>query len=148
MRLLRSYRRRRLVYALVVIVVVIVAFSLYERPAHHYNTAYERCWQQAVESVLASNPVRAPTGFCTAVPASLPGVGRLTATQPLIDSKDHALVIFVTREGTHYAGLAYAAGEMPPPDTCVTPLGGPWWQFRSATGEGNCPRGYTFQPSP
>ena len=143
-----SRSRRRLTYALASLVVVLAALFVYQRPAHHFNTAYERCWSDAVRSVLASNPLPRPSGACEAGPGALAGVGRLAATQPLIVSRDHALVIFAIREGTDYAGLAYVVNETPPPDTCVTPLGGPWWQFRSGTGEGGCPRGYTFQPSP
>jgi hypothetical protein len=148
LRLPRSPSRRRLLYAISVLLVAFIALFLYERPAHHYNTAYEACWMSAVHSLLASNPSPLPTGVCAAPPGALAGVGRLVATTPMTQSKDHALVIFATSEGTFYAGLAYVLGDAPPPDTCVTPLGGPWWQFRSGTAEGNCPRGYTFQPAP
>ena len=136
---------RRLLYWGTALLIVLIAVHLYERPAHHYNTAYEGCWEQAVRSLLADNPLPPPSHSCDAPSGTLLGVGKLDRTEPITSSKDHAEVIFATGEGADFAGLAYVAGYPPPQDTCVTPLGGPWWEFRSGGGTGNCPRGYRYQ---
>lgn len=143
----RSVGRRRFVYFVVSLLVVVLGVALDERPAHHFDTAYESCWTAEVNSVITGTSPHM-TGICANDRGRLPGVGRLAATEPFSTSKRRDYIVFATGLGTHYAGLAYVVNATPPPDTCVTPLGGPWWQFRQGTSVGDCPRGYTFQPAP
>lgn len=128
-------------------VTILGALFLYERPAHHFDTVFESCWNAQVNALITGSPPH-PPGSCVAPPGTLPGVGRLAGTEPMITSRTQTLVIFATGDGPQYGGLAYVVGVTPPPDTCVTPLGGTWWEFLRGSAEGDCPRGYSFQPAP
>ena len=143
----RSQGRRQLAYAVATLLVILIALFFYERPAHHYDTAYASCWRAEVNAAIQGSPPHL-TGICSAHPGTLPGVGRIVSTEPITAGPRRTLVLFLTDVSTGSAGLAYVVGVTPPPDTCVTPLGGPWWQFRSANATGACPRGYAFQPAP
>src|SRR5487761_2196425 len=110
--------------------VVLCGWGLYHRPAHHYNTTYEPCWQAAALVALGTPSTFAPT-FCGSPQGTLPGVGPLTTTRAYRARSGHDTVIFTTAQSTDRGveGLAYVAGEPPPSDSCVFHLGGPWWQL-------------------
>lgn len=147
---MRRWTRRRIFVittSLLAIAVVFLGWSLYDRPAHPYNTAYASCWSAAAAVALGAPSTFAPK-TCASPPGVLPGVGRLLGTWPGSSSPGHDLVIFAiaTQPGQGYEGVAYVIGETPPWDNCVSHLGGPWWQlafFRNSSM--SCPRGFSYQ---
>src|ERR1019366_4434909 len=150
---MRRLTRRRVLAIVVILLgpaVALFAWGLYDRPAHHYNMAYEPCWYAAALAAIGAPSTFAPR-MCSSSSGNLPGVGYLLRTRPFTGSPGHDLVIFTTAQNTDRGveGLAYVIGEPPPYDSCVLHLGGPWWQlaFENIPSM-SCPRGFTFQPGP
>lgn len=150
---MQRWGRRRIVSiaaTTLALLVVLFAWDLYHRPAHHYNTTDESCWQAAALAALGAPSTFAPTS-CGSPPGTLPGVGPLVTTRAYPAGPGHGTVIFTTVQSNDRGveGLAFVVGEPPPSDSCVFHLGGPWWQLAFENiASMSCPRGFTFQPGP
>ena len=135
--------------SILAVLVVLAGWHVYDRPAHPYNTAYESCWTAAALSALGAQSNFAPKG-CGSPPGTLRGLGHLVGTWPSSLSPGHEQVIFATSErpGLGFNGVAYVVGGTPPWDSCVSHLGGPWWQLAFLrVSSMSCPRGFHFQPA-
>lgn len=148
----RLPRRRILRIAALVLglAVVLFAWGKYDRPAHHYNTAYEPCWDAYALAALGAPSTFAPK-FCNSPSGILLGIGTLLTTRRYTASSGYDTVIFTTAQSTDRGveGLAYVIGDTPPSDNCDFHLGGRWWQlaFKNISSM-SCPRGFNFQPGP
>lgn len=138
--------RRGWVVIVLVMVVVVIGLTLYNRPAHLYAVDPNgQAWKADVHQALL---IAGGSGcFVTVGPLEkLPGVGRIVSicvTTGL--RKGAASVLFLRATGGAESGLAYLSGYPPPPDSCSSPISGPWWQISPMNYLSmSCPRGYTF----
>jgi hypothetical protein len=127
-------------------VIVIVAWILYDRPAHSYRMgANTATWSADVKIALSESvPVGpiTPTGPLS----DIPGVGKIVnVIVNKADSGKKVAVLFLTGEGVNESGLVYLNGFPPPSDTCNVHLNGPWWQVGPLnTMTMGCERGFHF----
>jgi len=147
--LIARWRHERGVTVLLLVslaVVVIVAWTLYNRPAHSYRMgAHTVTWSADVKIAVAeSGPAgpMTPTGTLRDVP----GVGKIVGVfVDTADSGKKEAVSFLTREGVGESGLVYLNGFPPPSDSCNLHLSGPWWQVGPLnTTTMGCARGFHF----
>jgi hypothetical protein len=127
-------------------VVVLVAWVLYDRPAHAYQVnGNSATWMKDVKIALAESDSGSPI-----TPAGqlrdIPGVGRIASVVVNKSASDNkAAVLFMTSFGGNSGGLVYIRGYPPPPDTCHTHLSGPWWELSPLNDSTNaCARGFQF----
>jgi hypothetical protein len=126
--------------------IVVVAWILYDRPAHSYRMgANTATWSADVKIALSES---VPVGPITpSGPLSdIPGVGRIVGVfVNREDSGKKAAVLFLTSEGINESGLVYLNGFPPPSDSCNVHLNGPWWQVGPLnTTTMGCARGFHF----
>jgi hypothetical protein len=140
---MRRKRWRRVGIASVVAAALIVGTNLYFSPAHIYDRhAHQAAWLAAVHSLHAKNGCSSPSYALS----NLAGVGQVTSVCVARSGHKILTVIFWKTSGQEGAGLAYGS---PPYDTCVTPLGGSWWQIGPFDPKAmSCQRGFTFTPGP
>ena len=139
----RRQRWRRAGIASVVAAAVIVGANLYFSPAHTYDrNAHQAAWLAAIQSLHGDNGCSSPSSAVSI----LAGVGQVTLVCVARSGQKLPTVIFWKTSGQQGAGLAYGS---PPYDTCVTPLGGPWWQIGPFDPEAmSCQRGFTYTSGP
>jgi len=143
----RRQKNRAAVLILVSLaVIVIVAWILYDRPAHSYRMgANTATWSADVKIAIAESP---PVGPITPSGAlrDIPGVGKIVSV--IVDKADSGkkvAVLFLTSEGVEESGLVYLIGFPPPSDSCSVHLNGPWWQVGPLnTTTMGCARGFHF----
>lgn len=149
----KAIQRRKLIVrrvratSLVVLVatVILLAWDLYDRPAHPYQVgANSAAWSADVTTALAKSPSGGhfvPVGALRVVP----GVGKIVDV--IVDKGPHkwTAVLFLTGLGvrSNYAGLVYLDGFPPLADSCNFHLGGPWWEV-SPLNVNTCARGFHF----
>jgi hypothetical protein len=144
----RQGRVVTVVLALSVVVALLVAWHLYNRPAHLYAVNPNRTtWASDVKSALSESGSGSP--LKPVGPLSfLPGVGKIATI--VIDRSprgQRVSVLFMTSFSGNSGGLAYVRGYPLPPDTCLTQLSGSWWQLVPLSYSTNhCPRGFHFTP--
>jgi hypothetical protein len=139
----RRTRWRRVGVASVVAAALIVGANLYFSPAHTYDrNAHQAAWLAAVQSIHGKNGCSSPSSAIS----NLAGVGQVTLVCVARSGQKILTAIFWKTSGQEGAGLAYGS---PPYDTCVTPLGGSWWQIGPFDPRAmSCQRGFTFTPGP
>jgi hypothetical protein len=143
------WRHERGVTVLILVslaLIVIVAWILYDRPAHTYHLgANTATWSADVKIALSKS---VPVGPITPSGAlsDIPGVGKIVRV--IVDKADSGkklAVLFLTSEGVNESGLVYLNGFPPPSDTCNVHLNGPWWQVGPLnTTTMGCARGFHF----
>ncbi len=120
---------------------LIVGANLYFSPAHAYDrNAHQVAWLSAVQNLHGPSGCSSPTSALT----NLAGVGQITLVCLTRSGQKIDSAIFWKTSGQEGAGLAFG---LPPYDTCVARLGGPWWQigpFNPNTM--SCQRGFTYTP--
>jgi hypothetical protein len=127
-------------------VIVIVAWILYDRPAHTYRVgAHTATWSADVKIAL-SESVRVGPITPSGPLRDIPGVGKIVRV--IVDKEDSGkkvAVLFLTSEGVEESGLVYLHGFPPPSDSCNVHLNGPWWQVGPLnTTSMGCARGFHF----
>jgi hypothetical protein len=146
----QRFIRRACQFALVIMaaVVLVVAWDLYDQPAHSYEVgANSTTWSADVTTALAKLPSGGnyrPVGEFRV----LPGVGRVFDV--VVDQyprRKGKMVMFLTKVDANGAGLVYLDDFPPPSDTCDYHLGGPWWELSPLNDATmGCARGFHFTP--
>ena len=150
----KAIQRRKLIVrrvratslVVLVVAVILMAWDLYDRPAHVYAVnANQATWRADVKIALKERP---PTGPLTPSGRlqTLPGIGPIMSVY-VNESGKAVSVLFLTNVGQEENGLAYLQNFPPPSDSCNVHLSGPWWQISPldiATNE--CSRGYHYSP--
>jgi hypothetical protein len=144
----RTVGRARNLTLVALAATVIVAWILYNQPAHSYQVgSNSTTWSADVTVALAKRPSGGnyrPNGEFRV----LPGVGRIF--EVVVDqypARQGKMVMFLTKVDANGAGLVYLDDFPPPTDTCNYHLGGPWWELSPLNDTTmGCARGFHFTP--
>ena len=138
--------RATVLILVVVATIVLVAWFLYDRPAHSFQVnGNAATWTADVKTAIARSGSGSPIAPEGAL-RDIPGVGRIASV--IVDkssSGKRVAVLFMTSPGGNSGGLVFLHGYPPPSDTCNTHLSGPWWQLSPLNYTTNgCARGFHF----